>query len=333
MIITKTPFRISFSGGGSDLPSFYREHGGCVLSTSINKYMYISIHPYFDENAIMLKYSKCELVRNIDDIKHPILKSVLEQNNLTGVEITSTADIPSGTGLGSSSSFTVGLHNTVGCYKGKYMSKAKLAELACFTEIDKLCSPIGKQDQYAAAFGGINFIKFNRNDTVTVEPLIMSVDTYQKLQSNLLMFYTGDVRSANTILEEQNANMKKPDKVSCLLEMCNLTYSMREALQNNDLSNFGEIMHKNWLLKRRLSNGISNELIDEYYERAINNGALGGKLLGAGGGGFLLFYCEKKDQPRLRNALPLKELKFAFDSDGSSVIFVGDKYWSNISFA
>ena len=242
MIITKTPFRISFSGGGSDLPSFYREHGGCVISTSINKYMYISIHPYFDENAIMLKYSKCELVRDTNDIKHPILRSVLEQNSLTGVEITSTADIPSGSGLGSSSSFTVGLHNTIGCYKGKYTSKAKLAELACATEIDMIGSPIGKQDQYAASFGGLNFFKFNRNDTVSVEPLIMSVETYQKLQGNLLMFYTGAVRSANDILKEQNFNMKKPDKISSLLKMCELTYHMRgRVARQRSLRVWGDI--------------------------------------------------------------------------------------------
>ena len=327
MIITRTPFRISFSGGGSDLPSFYLNYGGCVISTSINKYMYILIHPYFNENETLLKYSKSELVKRLEDIEHPILRTVLTENDLTGVEITSTADIPSGTGLGSSSSFTVGLHHTVSCYKGKYCSKAKLAEAACRTEIEQLKSPIGKQDQYSAAFGGLNFITFNKNDTVSVEPIIMKAETYQRLQENLMMFYTGDVRSANSILTEQNENIKKSDKVINLIEMCKLAEKMKESLQDNDISQFGTLLNQGWLLKKDLATGITNPLIDQYYETALNNGAQGGKLLGAGGGGFLLFYCEKEKQNRLREALKLKELDFRFDNEGTSVIFIGDKYW------
>ena len=203
MIITKTPFRISFAGGGSDLADFYEQYGGCVLSTSINRYCYISIHPYFNERYTMLKYSENELVESLSEIKHRIFNCVLNEANLHGVEITSTADIPGGTGLGSSSTFTVGLLNTVNCYRGKYMSKSALAEKACEVEIQKLGSPIGKQDQYAAAFGGLNFIQFHKDGTTSVAPIVMQPETYRKLQKNLVMFYTGDVRSANSILAEQ----------------------------------------------------------------------------------------------------------------------------------
>lgn len=327
MIITKTPFRISFCGGGSDLPSFYRQHGGCVLSTSINKYMYISVHPYFSEDTIVLKYSKNEVVKNIDEIDHKIFKCVLKEQEVIGVEISSTADVPAGTGLGSSSTFTVGLLNTLNCYKGRYVSKTRLGEEACRIEIDELESPIGKQDQYAAAMGGLNFIRFNKDDTVSIEPVLMSANTYKVLQENLLMFYTGDVRSANSILAEQNKNMSQKDKTDNLLKMCKLAEKMKETLENNDTSSFGEIMHESWLLKRTLASGISNPEIDRLYEVAMKNGATGGKLLGAGGGGFLLFYCEKDKQDQLRKALNLKELEFNFDHDGTSVIFIGDKYW------
>ena len=206
MLITKTPFRISFAGGGSDMSSFYEEHGGCVLSTSINKYMYISIHPYFDPSYTVLKYSKNEIVKDLKDIEHKIISTVLNEKNVSGVEIVSTADVPGGTGLGSSSTFTVGLLNTVYSYIGKYVSKEKLAYEACDVEINKLSSPIGKQDQYAASYGGLNFIKFNKDGTVSVSPIIMKGNTYKELQHNLMMFYTGKIRSANDILSEQKKN-------------------------------------------------------------------------------------------------------------------------------
>lgn len=327
MIITKTPFRISFAGGGSDLADFYEKYGGCVLSTSINRYCYISIHPYFNERYTMLKYSENELVESLSQIKHRIINCVLNEANLHGVEITSTADIPGGTGLGSSSTFTVGLLNTVNCYKGKYMSKGALAEKACEVEIQKLGSPIGKQDQYAAAFGGLNFIRFHKDGTVSVSPIVMQPETYRKLQQNLVMFYTGDVRSANSILAEQKKNMSSEDKARNLQQMCVLAEDMKHALENNDLSSFGDLLNEGWKLKRTLASGISNPVIDEAYETAMANGAMGGKLLGAGGGGFLLFYCEPEKQEQLRVALKMRPFPFKFEKDGTSVVYIGDKYW------
>lgn len=327
MIITKTPFRISFAGGGSDLADFYEQYGGCVLSTSINRYCYISIHPYFNERYTMLKYSENELVESLSEIKHRIFNCVLNEANLHGVEITSTADIPGGTGLGSSSTFTVGLLNTVNCYRGKYMSKGALAEKACEVEIQKLGSPIGKQDQYAAAFGGLNFIQFHKDGTTSVAPIVMQPETYRKLQKNLVMFYTGDVRSANSILAEQKKNMSSEEKAKNLQQMCGLAEDMKQALEHDDLSSFGDLLNEGWKLKRTLASGISNPVIDEAYETAMSNGALGGKLLGAGGGGFLLFYCEPEKQEQLRVALKMRPFPFRFEKDGTSVVYIGDKYW------
>ena len=328
MIITKTPFRVSFCGGGSDMANFYEKYGGCVLSTSINKYCYISIHPYFNENQTLLKYSENELVDSPDQIKHRIFRQVLTDMGIHGVEISSTADIPGGTGLGSSSTFTVGLLNTLNCYKGKFVSKDKLAKLACEVEIEKLGNPIGKQDQYGAALGGLNFIKFNQDGSVSHEPILMEGKTYKKLQKNLLMFYTGTTRSANTILAEQTKNITSEDKARNLLKMCGLAKDMKVALENNDISSFGKILDEGWQLKKELASGIANPAIDEAYEIAMKNGALGGKLLGAGGGGFLLFYCEEEKQEQLKKAIGLRELDFSFERDGTSVIYIGDKYWN-----
>ncbi|EJZ69855.1 GHMP family kinase ATP-binding protein [Lachnoanaerobaculum sp. OBRC5-5] len=328
MIITKTPFRVSFCGGGSDMANFYEKYGGCVLSTSINKYCYISIHPYFNENQTLLKYSENELVDEISQIKHKIFRQVLGDMNVHGVEITSTADIPGGTGLGSSSTFTVGLLNTLNCYNGKFVSKNKLAALACEVEIERLGNPIGKQDQYGAALGGLNFIKFNQDGSVSHEPIMMEGKTYKKLQKNLLMFYTGTTRSANTILAEQTKNITSEDKAKNLLKMCGLAKDMKSALESNDISSFGKILDEGWQLKKELASGIANPAIDEAYEIAMKNGALGGKLLGAGGGGFLLFYCEEEKQEQLKKAIGLKELDFSFERDGTSVIYIGDKYWN-----
>lgn len=328
MIITKTPFRVSFCGGGSDMANFYEKYGGCVLSTSINKYCYISIHPYFNENQTLLKYSENELVDSPDQIKHRIFRQVLTDMGVHGVEISSTADIPGGTGLGSSSTFTVGLLNTLNCYNGKFVSKDKLAKLACEVEIEKLGNPIGKQDQYGAALGGLNFIKFNQDGSVSHEPILMKGKTYKELQKNLLMFYTGTTRSANTILAEQTKNITSEDKAKNLLKMCGLAKDMKVALENNDISSFGRILDEGWQLKKELASGIANPAIDEAYEIAMKNGALGGKLLGAGGGGFLLFYCEEEKQGQLKKAIGLRELDFSFERDGTSVIYIGDKYWN-----
>lgn len=327
MIITKTPFRISFAGGGSDLPDFYEKYGGCVLSTSINRYCYISIHPYFNSRYTLLKYFENELVEELPQIRHRIFNCVLNEANLHGVEITSTADIPGGTGLGSSSTFTVGLLHTINCYRGKYLSKGALAAKACEVEIEKLGSPIGKQDQYAAAFGGLNFIRFYSDGAVSVSPIVMQPETYQKLQKNLVMFYTGDVRSANSILAEQKNNISSEEKAKNLQKMCALAEDMKEALEHDDLSSFGRLLHDGWELKRTLASGITNPAIDEAYRTAMENGALGGKLLGAGGGGFLLFYCPPERQNQLRVALRMRPFPFSFEKDGTSVVYIGDKYW------
>lgn len=328
MIITKTPFRISFAGGGSDMANFYREYGGCVLSTSINRYMYLSLHPYFDSKKTALKYSQTEVVNNLNEINHSIFRCVLNDKNIEGVEIGSTADVPSGTGLGSSSSFTVGLLHTLYCYKEKYISKAKLAEEACNVEISKLGNPIGKQDQYAAAFGGLNFISFHQDDTVSVEPIIAKAETIADLQENLMMFYTGFTHDANKILAGQKRNISQEDKIKNLKQMCQLAHDMKHSLENNELLDFGKMLNEGWIRKKELADGISNPKIDELYETAMQNGATGGKLLGAGGGGFLLFYCPKENQERLKNQLRLKPFNFAFEHDGSSVVYIGDKYWN-----
>lgn len=327
MLITKTPFRVSFCGGGSDLAAFYETYGGCVLSTSINKYMYLSIHPYFNETQTLLKYSENELVNDLSEIRHKIFHQVLCDLGVSGVEISSTADVPGGTGLGSSSTFTVGLLHTLYCYKGKFVSKARLAAEACEVEIEKLGAPIGKQDQYAAALGGLNFIRFNKDGSVSASPVMMQAETYKTLEKNLLMFYTGTTRSANEILGEQKKNMTRCAKNENLIQMCRLAEQMKEALERDDLSGFGSILHESWELKKTLAGGISNPQIDAAYERAMQSGALGGKLLGAGGGGFLLFYCEPQRQEELRSRIGLKEFSFRFERDGTSVVYIGDKYW------
>ena len=253
MIITKTPFRVSFCGGGSDMGDFYRQHEGCVLSTSINRYMYISVHPYFDENKTALKYSQTEIVDDIKDIQHSIFKRVLADMDISGVEITSTADVPSGTGLGSSSSFTVGLLHTLACYQGKYVSKSQLAAEACDVEIRQLGHPIGKQDQYAAAFGGLNFIEFHSDETVSVQPIILHGRTLRDLQDNLVMFYTGLKHDANKILAEQKQNITQAQKAENLIAMCNLARNMKKSLEQNQIEDFGSMLDEGCLGSRRIS--------------------------------------------------------------------------------
>lgn len=327
MIITKTPFRISFAGGGSDLPSFYRREPGAVLSTSIDKYMYIAIHPFFNQNDIQLKYSKTEMVSSIEDIKHPIFKEVLSKYNLMGVDINSIADIPAGTGMGSSSSFTVGLLNAVRAYLGKYSSAGKLAEGACDIEINRLAQPIGKQDQYAAAFGGLNYITFYPDETVRVEKVLINPLVRAQLEKNLLLVYVGGEHSANEILQQQAvATTSSEEKFLAQRRMVRLADDLRKSLQLSKIDDFGSILHEGWLLKRSLTKGISNGLIDQIYNEGMEAGALGGKLLGAGGAGFLLFYCpEQKQEEFMERMKAHRFLNFAFDNFGSQVIYVGDK--------
>ena len=329
MIITRTPFRVSFAGGGSDLPSFYHKHEGCVLSTSINKYMYVSIHPTFDRKITSIKYSKTENVEDVRKINHPIARQLLLDYKVSGVEINSIADVPSGTGLSTSSAYTVGLINLLKAYTGKYASQSKIAEEACRVEINKLGEPIGKQDQYGTAIGGLKFIRFLSDDTVDVEPVIVKPKTRQKLNRNLLLFYTGITHSAGEILKEQSLNILSDEKkFENTIRMTELTKEMYRTLLSDDLDRFGEILHENWKLKRDLSQGITNPVVDKYYDKAMNAGARGGKLLGAGGGGFLLFYCDRCYHDRLRSELSdLVELPFSMENGGTKVIYVGEKDW------
>jgi D-glycero-alpha-D-manno-heptose-7-phosphate kinase len=322
MIITKTPFRISFVGGGSDLEAFYSQHPGAVLSTSINQYMYISSHKYFDPDQIRVKYSQTETVQHISELKHPILKAVLNKFKLNGIEISSIADIPGGTGMGSSSSFTVGLLHNLYTAVGTPITKKQLAEEACHIEINLLNEPIGKQDQYAAAFGGLNVIRFAKDGDTTVTPLHLSPTAIKALEDNLLMFYMGSQRKASDILTEQKKNTSADDKIQALKKMVMLVDDLQQALEKGELNDMGKILHENWILKQQLASSITNTDINECYQTAMNHGALGGKLLGAGGGGFMLFYCPKEKQASLLQALSkLRRFDFSFESKGSSVIY------------
>jgi D-glycero-alpha-D-manno-heptose-7-phosphate kinase len=327
MIITRTPFRISFVGGGSDLEAFYSRHPGAVLSTSINKYMYISSHRFFFPGQIRVKYSETETVDHIDDLRHPLLRETMRKVGITGgIEISSIADIPSGTGMGSSSSFTVGLLHCLYANKGMYVTQEQLAREASQIEIELLGEPIGKQDQYAAAFGGLNILHFHSNGNVRVEPLYIKNEIYRQLQDNLLMFYVGNQRKASDILAEQKRNISQEDKFKTLQAMVALVSDLRNCLYTGHLEDFGHILHENWILKQKLATLISNAEIDEIYKTGLQGGATGGKLLGAGGGGFMLFYCEKQNQQKLIDTLsPLVRFDFAFDRDGSKLIYYADE--------
>lgn len=322
MVISKTPFRISFVGGGSDLPSYYLNHGGAVLSTSIDKYIYLSMHSYFNDNKYFLKYSKNELVDTITDIKHPIIREVFRHFDIKGVDFNSSADLPSGTGMGSSSSFTSGLINLCCTYKGTYMSRESIADLACKIEIDILKEPIGKQDQYACAVGGLNFIEFSKDNTVNVEKIHLDVERSDIMSNNLLLFYLGNTRSASNVLGEQKQNIEDGKKIENLSKMVKLAYELKSEILKGEIDALGESLHKGWILKKELASGISSEFIDHYYDLAINAGAMGGKLLGAGGGGFLLFYVKPDKHTKVKNALrDLTYTEFKFDNSGTKIIY------------
>ena len=327
MIITRTPFRVSFIGGGSDIPDFYSQSTGAVLSTTINKYMYISSHRFFEPDKIRVKYSKTETVGDVDDLEHPILREVFKQFGIRGgLEVSSIADVPSGTGLGSSSSFTVGLLHNLNIIRNKIVTKDMLASEACRMEIDLLKEPIGKQDQYAAAFGGLNVFRFKSNGEVLVEPIHQQKEVLEQLEKNLLMFYTGDQRSASHILSEQKRNIQEIEKLESLKKMVALVDEAKKVIFSGRLDEFGNILHQNWLLKKSLASGITNSSIDLAYDAAMKAGALGGKLLGAGGGGFLLFYCPPQAQAKVVGALKgLRKFDFKFENEGSKLIHYSDE--------
>lgn len=323
MIISRAPFRVSFCGGGSDIPAFYEKYGGCVLSCSIRKYVYIALHPSFNKQTITLKYSKTEEINDFDEIEHKYFKIMLKDHNIRGVEIASMADIPSGTGLGSSSAFTVATLKALKAYKKLSFSKYALASEACEVEINKAGSPIGKQDQFASAFGGLNFISFQKDRKVMVEPLLIPGDGEEKMQNNIMMFYTGLTHDANQILFEQSKNIvSKEDKIQAQLELCEITRELKKHLEEGDIDFLGIALRESWKIKKTLSQRIANETIDSMYDKAIKAGAIGGKLLGAGGGGFMLFYVKPESQNDVRKALKdYLELEFKIDYEGATIIY------------
>jgi len=325
MIITRTPLRISFVGGGSDLPAFYEQERGAVVNTAIDKYIYITVNPKFD-HKIRASYSVTEIVDHVDELQHELIQQALMLLDIKqGIEITSISDIPSeGTGLGSSSSYTVGLLNALYAYCGHMAGAERLAREACHIEIERCGKPIGKQDQYIAAYGGLKYTRFNPDGSVFTDPIICSPSTLQKLQEGLLLLYTGLTRKADDILVEQAQGTRTEEaKQASLRHMVGLADQLQEALGRDDLNAFGEVLHCGWTEKRKLASGISNSHIDDWYERGRANGAIGGKLLGAGGGGFLLFYAPVERHADICQALPeLRPVPFYFSPQGSKVVYV-----------
>ena len=325
MIIVRTPFRLSFVGGGSDISSFYEKNNGAVISTSIDKYMYLSLHDKFDE-GIRLAYSKIEEVRKIDEIMHPIARNVLNHFNVTAnLEITSTADIPGkGTGLGSSSSYCISLIRALCEYFNYDLSKREIAELACHIEIELCREPIGKQDQYACALGGYNKLEFCKTGQVKVEPISMEKDYQAYFEEHWMVFYTGKTRSAAQILDVQAQMIKRPEKNNMLVKMVELVDPFIDSLLAEDVEKSAELLNLNWQLKKEITKGVSNKMIDQMYETALDAGALAGKLLGAGAGGFLFLLVPPNKKLAVRHALRhLKLVQFSSDNTGTSVLFRG----------
>lgn len=324
MIITRSPLRISLGGGGSDLPSYYREHGGFLIAAAIDKYVYATVLKPFTP-GVYLKYSKLEHVERVEDVQHPIIREALKMVGLgtPQIEITTLADIPAGTGLGSSGSFTTALLKALYAFKRRLIHPSDLARLACEIEIDRLNEPVGKQDQYIAAYGGITCFNFNPDESVEAAPLQVSEETMLDLEDHLLLFFTGYSREASSILKDQDTRTQKSDAdmINNLHYVKEMGHRSKEALESGQTKKFGEIMHEHWGHKKRRSKGMSNPKIDTWYEHGRANGAVGGKLVGAGGGGFLMFYAE--DRPRLRKAMReigLTEVRFGFDFEGTKVI-------------
>ena len=325
MIISRTPLRISFVGGGSDLHAFYKHEPGAVVTTAINKYIYVTVNKKFDRK-IRASYSITELVDHVGELKHELIRETLKLvGSDGGIEITSISDIPSeGTGLGSSSSYTVGLLNALYAHTGRLAGPERLSKEACNIEIEQCGKPIGKQDQYIAAYGGLQYVQFNPDETVFVDPIICSPETKQTLQESLLLLYTGMTRSADSILTGQRAGIEHDrEKRETVRIMSKMAGHLRDSLCENDLDSFGDILHEIWLLKQNLAVGVSNKCINEWYERARQHGAVGGKILGAGGGGFLLLYAPPERHNSGIACLPeLRPVPFHFEPQGSKIIYV-----------
>ncbi len=324
MIIVRSPLRISLGGGGTDLPSYYEQYGGFLVAAAIDKYVYITLHHNFTAEFIV-KYSRLERVKTVEEIQHPIVREALKLAGLqeAGLEIASMADIPAGTGLGSSGSFTTALLKALHAHQKNSVAPAQLAEQACEIELDRLREPIGKQDQYIAAYGGITCLKFLPGGKVEAWPLKISEETVHNLEDNLLLFFTGYSRSASNILKEQDEKSKSADQsmLENLHFVKELGLKSQSALQRGDLREFARFMDAHWQRKKERSGGMTNPQINQWYDLAKANGAIAGKLIGAGGGGFLMFYAE--DKPRLRHAMReqgLREVRFRFDFEGTKVL-------------
>lgn len=326
IVITKTPLRISFCGGGSDLPSYYKKNGGCVISTAINKYIYVICKKNFSEEEIKLKYlDNIENIKKVKEINNDILREALNENLISGVEIVAISDVPNGTGLGSSSTFTVGLIKAINEYKNQQkLDRNELANNAWQIESQIGNKSIGKQDQWAAAFGGLKYYKFNKDGTVEVEPIMLGNQASNELQNNLFMVYVGGEHKSYDILKEQAEKIQEGITMDEQQRICELVPKLKEELKRCDFDTLGEILNKNWQLKKKLASGISNDKLDDIYKSFLENGATGGKLLGAGGSGFFLFYVPKKNHNRFNkfvNHSGLKVLDFNFEKNGAEVIF------------
>ncbi len=326
MIMTRSPLRITLGGGGTDLPSYYRKYGGFLISAAIDKYVYITLHENFNPELIV-KYSQLERVTRVDDVKHPLVREAMKLVGMENpsLEITSMADIPAGTGLGSSGSFSTALLKALHVYKKNLIHPSQLAAQACEIELEKLGEPVGKQDQYIAAYGGITCFKFNPDDTVEAEPLRISEETLHNLEDDFIMFYTGFSRSASSLLKEQDQKSRTDEKemIENLHFVKELGMKSKIFLEEGNLHGFAELMNVHWEHKKKRSGNMSNEKIDAWYRLARENGALGGKLIGAGGGGFLMFYTEEKNI--LRHAMTmagLREVRFRFDFEGTKVMML-----------
>ena len=324
MIITRSPLRISLGGGGTDLPSYYEKFGGFLIAAAIDRYVYVTVNRPFG-TGIRLKYSDIENVDTVDEVRHPILREALRLMNLRTpqIEITTLAEIPSGTGLGSSGSFTTALVKALYAHRRRLLHSSEVARLACEIEIDRLHEPIGKQDQYIAAYGGVTCFEFHPDGSVSAQPLSIGMDTLFELEDNLLLFFTGFSRSAGSLLQDQKTRSEEADPamIENLHYVKDLGYRSQRALESGRCDEFGALMHEHWEHKKRRSRGMSNPRIDEWYELGRSSGAIGGKLVGAGGGGFLLFYAE--DRKRLRQAMNhagLDEVRFRFDFEGTKVL-------------
>ena len=323
MIVSKTPLRMSYVGGGSDMPAFYREDLGAVLSTAIDKYMYIAVNRKFD-GRIRLSYTRTEEVDSREEIEHPLVREALLMTGIEGgIEIASMADIPSrGSGLGSSSSYTVGLLNALYAYKNQFVSKATLAREACAIEIERCGEPIGKQDQFAAAFGGLNLIRFHADESVSVDPVICTPAVLQAVEDATLVFFTGRTRSASAVLAEQSKSLSSEESKRVMRRMVQLAFDLKAELESGTLDHFGAILDENWHLKTQLARGITDAQISAWYQAGIANGATGGKLLGAGNGGFIMFFAPPHTHQAITAALSgLQPVKFKADRNGAQIVF------------